>query len=651
MNNNILSSIALFSELYKQEKDVFFIIGEFIKSTIKISGKIQFSDIDMKNMLKSNFNIDIPLSLVNYILRQKLQEDIAPIKRQKNSYQTKDIAKINGEEFRRSHGELEQVYQGMFDAVYTYVKTVDLENADGRDFIKQDFINYILKHGNPKLSDLYAAFVISNECHPGFRDSLNMVTEGLVVYSGIQYVSPDEMSKIGRWTTPLTIYLDTEQIFNFAGYNDEYWQAIFNELFELTREINQIAGKRLISFMYFEETHKEIDDFFNTAENIILGKKQLIAGKVAMTNIVNKCKDVFDVKAKKTSLLQQLQNSGILYDDTTQIKPLWNVGQIDTLKLIETESRSKNIKYDEDEAVRYLNIFSKINTLRNGDNDVSFDKCKYIFLSADGLVRYLSALNEVKDDARTRFSTDIDFVTSKLWFAMQKSFNSSSTPITFDIISRSQLVLKSHYNDVITHRYAELVKKELSDEAKLDIYQDLYCKGAIKAKDIIFDSLPEIISFLRTPNIDTLLQEKSIQRQKLQEAERIKYENEKLIKEKSAVECENMRIKESNATLCSQTAKTDRENRTLKNVPIKKDIRFYSRIKNIAIYCIIYLIIAVLIYLTNRWRAESDTSIALVGFILSCISIFAPFIGRVRSRLLSKVKKNGILKFKSKMYK
>lgn len=132
---------------------------------------------------------------------------------------------------------------------------------------------------------------------------------------------------MGLWKTQLTIYLDTEHLFNLGGLNDSLYEKIFNEFYTLIQDINSSSKTNLISLKYFEETQDEIDEYFDIAESIILqGKKQLNPSKVAMINILNGCKDISDVLRKKSLFQTKIQTAGIQVETEIKISPfIWNI--------------------------------------------------------------------------------------------------------------------------------------------------------------------------------------------------------------------------------------------------------------------------------------------------------------------------------------
>lgn len=380
-----------------------------------------------------------------------------------------------------------------------------------------------------------------------------------------------------------------------------------------------------------------------------MGKDQLIPGRLAMLNILNGCRDEFDVKTQKSKFFKLLQNNGISLDRETYVKDIWNIGSQDVLDHIERDLKAKKIDYNEDEAVRYLSIFSKVNSLRNGSNKIPFERCGYIFLSANSFVRYLSCFENVKQDGCIPFATDIDYVTSKIWFALQKSFTKETTPITFDIIARSQLVLKSHYDNTIYERYEELIAKDMPSEAKIDIYKDLHYKGTIAAKDINYDSLPEIISFIEMPNIDVLLEEKSIHKAKLEEAEELKSQFELEKDAKQEAERKATIFEQENLRLCEENKKKDRVNRGLLYTPIKKKIRRDICWQFIGIYTIAILITGTILLCIYWLKQDTDTTLAIVGLLLSIVFFILPFIKGFRRLILSKFREKSVKRYKTRL--
>jgi len=58
--SSLLSSYILYKKLYDEKKDVYDVIAEYIKVSIITHGKRQFNSLEMKQLLKDDYNFDIP---------------------------------------------------------------------------------------------------------------------------------------------------------------------------------------------------------------------------------------------------------------------------------------------------------------------------------------------------------------------------------------------------------------------------------------------------------------------------------------------------------------------------------------------------------------------------------------------------------------
>ena len=79
-------------------------------------------------------------------------------------------------------------------------------------------------------------------------------------------------------------------MFNSLGYNGLLFKQIFDDFYNLVREINTSgktkSGDKLVNLYYLEETRDEVNYFFQTAENILKGTTHLDTSKTAMKTIV-----------------------------------------------------------------------------------------------------------------------------------------------------------------------------------------------------------------------------------------------------------------------------------------------------------------------------------------------------------------------------
>ncbi len=651
MNNNILCSIALFNELYKSSSNnVFTIIAEFIKAAISIDKTMSFTDVDIANKLEVLFNIKAPKSVIKYAIKHHIGSDIT--KKDGVYIVSPDFA--NNDSLNQRLCSLQYSYNLIFEALCNYIETVETRtlNSIEKNKIKDEFIEFIINKECRTYQNLISAYIIQHRGEDAFVKALNDVSQGIVVFTGIQYSEANELANQGKWDDEITFILDTEQLFNIGGLNDEYYHQISLDLLGVVQEINQAAGRSIIKLRYFPEAQREIDAFFGTAECIINGKAQFNPSKVAMGNILNNCKDEFDVKAKKSKLYSDLKGMGIICDDSTIIKPIWNIGNQELLQKIEQEFNRKHIEYDEDKIVTYFDILSKINTLRNGNNQMPFEKIKYVFISANNLVHYIAKHETIKAENETLYTAKIDFVISKLWFKLRKSFNGGGTPASFDIIARSQAALASKYSESINQVYDELCAKDLSNEAKIDIYNELRAKGYVASADITPDNLPEIISFIEQPSISDIQRNIAIKNEKLAYLKEIEDTNVRLMQENYTKDKENNIIKEELSILKAENASKDRKQRTIINKPIKSSIKSKA-----GFYIIITHIVCAMIAALIMWGAficlvsPQDSLLSIVGFYLTLVSsgVVGMYIYCIKW-CKQKIRTYAIKSFKTNMY-
>ncbi len=197
---------------------------------------------------------------------------------------------------------------------YEQLLNAKLEGPAKKDLI-ESFISYILDKGT---SDRYTAvissYVVKRSNDKAFVNSLNQIKEGLVLLTGLMYT--DDLINIGKWNDELTIYLDTEHLFNSAGYNGELYERLFDDFYNLVKEINVIgqntSQKKLIRLKYFDSVKEEIDNFFFVAEKIIKREDISSPENTAMEQICKGCSNVSDILRKKTDFESHLQTRGIV---------------------------------------------------------------------------------------------------------------------------------------------------------------------------------------------------------------------------------------------------------------------------------------------------------------------------------------------------
>lgn len=624
-NNNILASIALFSKLYDNNKNnIILVISEFIKVVVYEKELYSFNTIDIGRYLKEIFNIEIPDAVIKSVIKKKLKLVFSKNDRT-GEYITNPKTILTNTNFQNAHNELVSYYELVFQKLINFYETsysTSLSETDKSE-LKSDFTRFMLDKTavNDERQEIFTTYILTNQSDD-FKEKLNLFEEGLILYSGVQY--SNDLNDLGYWNEPLTIYLDTEHLFNFEGYNGELHQQIFMDFYNLINEINRKSKKgKLIHLKYFYETQKEVEDFFSNTERYYNRQSLLDPSKDAMINILKGVKSPSDILEKKSLLFSNLQSCGIQLEENDISLGIWNITSDDLIT--ELKKQFRRIKHRrwvfEDDIILYLDLFSRINTLRKGENCTGFDKCKYIVMSENGLAHFIANFEEIRENKSVPYATNIEFITARLWFKLQKGFSKTSNPISFDIIARCQMVLSSLIADNVADKYNELKNANL-DEAKCQsIYNDLRILHKTP-ETINSDDVPQIKKLLHYKSIEDLLREKSLEKDK----------TEKLINEKDSeisklqdnvenLTRNNQSLQDNNVILTKQINNIERQLRktNLHKLQIRLLRRFWLRyiIGWIIMSILVIIILCAICYLIS----DADTPITIIA---SCITIILP---------------------------
>ena len=145
-------------------------------------------------------------------------------------------------------------------------------------------------------------------------------------------------------------------------------------------------------------------------------------------------------------------------------------------------------------------------------------------MSGNNFTRFL-AFNPLIKTAGNNipFATDIDFITNRFWFKLNKGLtNSRSLPKSMDVIAKAQVVLSSHINSSVSEKF-DLMKKEysigkISKEDAEYLHHELRSKTSTP-EDISQDTLEDALAFLTANGFEKHLREKTILERKVAEGD------------------------------------------------------------------------------------------------------------------------------------
>jgi len=266
--------------------------------------------------------------------------------------------------------------------------------------IIDSFSSYLLDNDiSDKYSKLISSFIIDRQNRPGFKDSLNAVREGFVLYNGVRYSA--DLNDLGTWKNELTIYLDTEHLFNAAGYNGLLFKQLFDDFYGFVKEVNS-SGKKYIALKYFQECKDELESFFYVAELISEGKQSLNPSKTAMVEILKGSQSKADILEKKALFYSELEKKRITLEDRDNFyeDPQFVVEGQKVLGELREEARKAERPFEEDKCIHLLQLFTKINYLRKGENSKTFEKIGCILMSGKRYTHYLAFSPSIRESDR-----------------------------------------------------------------------------------------------------------------------------------------------------------------------------------------------------------------------------------------------------------
>jgi hypothetical protein len=627
-DNNLLASVVLFRELYDNEKDIYDVLAEFLLAAINYSKKWTFNSTELTDMLEDTFDFKIPEAVVKTTLKNRLSKDgLITFADGLYSIVSEKLKKQNdfSNEFEQNRTVQSRI---LLDLVLYIENKLNTTLSDKeKEHVFQNFHSYIFdSNGTDKYSCLISSFIVENQKNQNFTSNLNAIKEGLILYNGIRYTS--NLNELGKWNSELTIFLDTEHLFNATGYNGILYQEIFDDFYKLVKEINLSnkgnSNKKRVELKYFKEIEDDIENFFHVAELIIEGKVNLNPSKTAMLTIINGCRTKSDILRKKTKFFSDLNNMNINYDEKLEynIHPQYNVEDLNIIEALKKKSVANKKYFEEEECIHFLKIFSKINSLRRGVSDVGFERIGYILMSGKSVAHYIAHSPEVKfKEKDIPFATDIDFITNKFWFKLKKGFgDKNGIPKSFDIVTKAQIVLSSQINSSVYDKYnllTEQYEQGIVTKEEAVSYHNELRDNVRNPEEIIPESIEDSLIFIANDGINSY-------RRKISNLEQIAKKGEEAI-----LELKRREIKDW----------------LNKKAPLKKRIYRESASVFFIINVFIIAIMITIFLIIYKLKTPNDTilsiislSFAIIVEIITYLSLYKKILYKLQSRFRDKYK-------------
>lgn len=496
--NEQIAAISVFGAYKSENRDAYDVIADFVKASISVKKEIEITPEILQDNIKELYSLNIPISIIKGVIRNRLNNIMSKSGGRYivNILPQNDISsKIN--ELLKTY---EVILSGLKSFLYETLKKDSISKFND-DFIVSQFAKFIIDdYADEYLTPYFSAYIISKKDEKEFRTYFERFAAGLVTYYGLQYF--DNSSNLGSWpkNCRLIIFLDTEFLFDCAGYNDPYYKKIFDEFKSLVDEINKpYKEKPVIELRCLSETKSTFDRVINTAKTLVEKKQAPDPSKEAMLKIIRESKDEFDVETHKAFILSEIKKTNIAFDtndySSFSVDPRYVIFGKEEFVNYVNEYSSSSLDNTETKIDYYTKVLTIINGLRGGVPKSNFENCRYIFLSNSRIGHRISYDQAIDNNNAVPLATDIDWLVSRFWYKLNKSFASTRIPLSLDIVARSQASLSEDVCAVIKKRFDDIKKKNLADDVK----QELYASIRTIPKEIeLYDStnLPEIIDFI-----------------------------------------------------------------------------------------------------------------------------------------------------------
>ncbi len=499
MNNKLLASLTVFRELYNNQKDVYYVISKFIEEVIIHKSIYSFDVLDMKNYLDELFDFQLPDGIIKASSKRLEYIDIKNKKFIVDKLKLSSILQSNIDEDKHVDS-----YENILDDLIQYIiynENIKLDKKIEKD-IEKEFSLFLLNGtSNNGYSNLISKFIVSNQENPIFKKSISLIKEGIILYTGLKY-TPDNI-ELGSWKSNIIIYLDVEILFHAVGYNGKLYKDIFDDFYNLIKDINK--SKFLISLKFFPETKNEIENFFTKAEYIVSGQDRLNASVIAMNSIVDGCASKADIIEKKLEFYDLLNKYKIEEDE--------NIVEYDeeTYKYniisseLEQELRTKYSQHEIDYSLKLLNNMSIKRKEKSSNN---FESIGSIILTANSKILRIANNNDIKEQGKVPLATNIDFLTTKFWFKLNKGFGDNDYPKTFSIFTKAQIILATHINENMNKQLSAIQEKIRNNTFSEDkaLSNLVFLKESVKKpEDITYESIDEIYLLLNDNSVEEIV--------------------------------------------------------------------------------------------------------------------------------------------------
>ena len=452
-----LASYATFKELYssKQYKDSYQILAEFIRYIIVTQKKRDFTVIGLQDELNHEFGFKAPVSVIMHSLTGI--SGITILGRGEGYRADLRVVKQN-DDFTQITNKAKEQSKKVTDSFDAYVEKTDKKKEGTR--LSEAFMAFLLDEEGSKYSEIIGQFVLANEGNVEIKNAISSIREGNIIYSGLNYCI-DDVEEINE---PLTLFLDTEILFDLMGLNGSLYKSLAKDLISLV----DIANKngKVITLRYFSEVEKDLENYFFSAKQII--KDGEVVFDDAMKEILSDCDDESDVEIKQAKFFRGLHHEfGVRSDEKKNYNSTEDVEF--SFEEMETGFPMEDKNYYEG-----VLFCSKINKLRKGKQTQNVLKSQYLCVTRTNKVLEVSkhfveeGRNQTTGERYDGFAIGLSHITNILWSNLNRGFGSIDFPQNLDVVIKARLLLAGLITERINETFDNLKEQKRQNKISED---------------------------------------------------------------------------------------------------------------------------------------------------------------------------------------
>ena len=197
IRGNLIASIAVFTNLYDAEHDIYSVLARFVTATINQKNMWSFDITTLRNRLRECFEIDVYESVLKTVIRNRLKDSITSTN---GEYHAKPSAEAL-KDFDRQLSAQDTKYRPVFDALIAYYRSSTSQHIQDQDII-EGFTKFLLTDSSQDTGHIFSRFMLSKESDKEFVECLNEIKEGFIIISGLKDITEStDLNTIGSRTT------------------------------------------------------------------------------------------------------------------------------------------------------------------------------------------------------------------------------------------------------------------------------------------------------------------------------------------------------------------------------------------------------------------------------------------------------------------